>query len=935
MNKVLKSIVIGFCIIALSFIGGAIHDKIMFASDTVTEVTIDVDIDDGTTIANGNYVSMVVTIDYPVGEAHVGDIVTVNIPPQIGNLKVHTKNSSAVEKTELSADGTQWLLTLSEDVETYGLTQCSFSIYGNVMTSTSEEGTTFPIVVEGQEITHLVVGPPDEGGSVIGESRPMIKFPAYGLGVDATYDGANNMWVADDKDAIVYFMVAVNPAGNQTLSNAVVEDRIPDGMVLLTDSLELKVTSYDDEGNKISEVSSNPHEYINSINTQFLKADFGHVPKGKSYMLLYGCKVITNEPGVLLENNATLSYTDTSGTNLSFIQTVTTTLREDANAQYVKKWADKTVVGNIEDDQLVKYTLLFKSDAGYAENEISIYDYLHEDVRFVACEDSPHISATYDSNTHSVYMTNSLETNSGIKEEVYIIVDFSGVSPGTVVENSIPGSSITTTKKPASVKLLKVDDMGNPLSGAEFELFHSNGTLYTNPETGLSGFTTDAEGAVYVTDLEPGNYYFVETKAPDGFELEASKLYFVLSGSQSATLNLTKSNQKSETGALAVSKVVTGHSLGDKKKAFDFTVSLDLSISGTYGDMIFTDGVAQFQLKDSETVTATGLPVGVTYTVTEADYSGEGYTTIKNGETGAILKDVTLTADFTNQLLEENTTEGGYPDEPDDEEIVTSGTLIIEKKFTGHEIVEAVTFLVTGPEGYSKTFSYEDMIEGQYKLSNLAFGAYEIKEKHAEVDGYKWRAEGLTTVELTPENVSQTLLIENLYTEIEEEVASLDLVVYKRLIGQKLQEGMFSFVLIDKMTGDIVETVENTKYGNFLFSRHVYTTPGTYTYMIKEVNGADKNYVYDSKVVDVQVVVEKSENGLQANAVYSNDRTFENVYVQKEVPDSADSDDSLVVNVPKTGYSNTLKLILIIVMLFSGAGIIFGITFAIKERKQN
>ena len=98
-------------------------------------------------------------------------------------------------------------------------------------------------------------------------------------------------------------------------------------------------------------------------------------------------------------------------------------------------------------------------------------------------------------------------------------------------------------------------------------------------------------------------------------------------------------------GNLTVSKTVTG-SAGDTEKKFTFTVTLDRSISGTYGDMTFNNGTAVITLKHGESLTAVGLPAGAAYTVAESD--NEGYTMTANGAAGTITKDVTAVAAFTN-----------------------------------------------------------------------------------------------------------------------------------------------------------------------------------------------------------------------------------------------------------------------------------------------
>ena len=103
-----------------------------------------------------------------------------------------------------------------------------------------------------------------------------------------------------------------------------------------------------------------------------------------------------------------------------------------------------------------------------------------------------------------------------------------------------------------------------------------------------------------------------------------------------------------KTGDLTVTKTVEGDA-ADKAKAFRFTVTLsDKTINGAYGDMSFTDGVATFTLKHGESKTAKDLPNGITYEVTEEDYTSDGYATAKTGDTGTIVGNDEVTAAFTN-----------------------------------------------------------------------------------------------------------------------------------------------------------------------------------------------------------------------------------------------------------------------------------------------
>ena len=110
------------------------------------------------------------------------------------------------------------------------------------------------------------------------------------------------------------------------------------------------------------------------------------------------------------------------------------------------------------------------------------------------------------------------------------------------------------------------------------------------------------------------------------------------------------------TGSLTVTKTVAGDG-GDKAKDFHFTVTLsDKTISGKFGDMTFKDGVATFTLKDGASKTATGLPAGTTYEVTEAEANQDGYTTTVTDATGIIQKGNTAVVQFINS---KNGDEGG------------------------------------------------------------------------------------------------------------------------------------------------------------------------------------------------------------------------------------------------------------------------------------
>lgn len=90
-----------------------------------------------------------------------------------------------------------------------------------------------------------------------------------------------------------------------------------------------------------------------------------------------------------------------------------------------------------------------------------------------------------------------------LNEEEYRIQIVEG-QPTTLTVPNTPESGITVHKVDATTR--------DPLPGAEFELRTYDGKL-------LGNYTTDASGSFVTTNVEPGVYYLVETRAPDGYTI--------------------------------------------------------------------------------------------------------------------------------------------------------------------------------------------------------------------------------------------------------------------------------------------------------------------------------------------------------------------------------------------------------------------------------
>ncbi|MBZ4665146.1 SpaA isopeptide-forming pilin-related protein [Mahella sp.] len=305
------------------------------------------------------------------------------------------------------------------------------------------------------------------------------------------------------------------------------------------------------------------------------------------------------------------------------------------------------------------------------------------------------------------------------------ITDITG-EPGTVTNKvSLLGSDteqeetskpyiITASDGSASlqrngwIRITKTDGAGAPLAGAEFTLYAMDGT------TVIKKGVTGSDGTLRLKVIPDGEYLLQETAAPAGYTLES----------------VTRDG-------------------ADTAKKFNFTVTFD-GASGTYnytGNGVPAGTIKSggtISLAHGQSITIVGLPKDATYTVVEADYSGDGYTTTSTDATGSIVADTTQTAYFTNTR--------------------TVGDLTISKTVGGNAADTRKKFdftLTLDGSGASGTYSYtgngvpDGMIRSGDTIS-LAHGqsititglptgiTYTVTEKDYSGDGYTKTSTGAT-----------------------------------------------------------------------------------------------------------------------------------------------------------------------------------------------
>ncbi len=438
-----------------------------------------------------------------------------------------------------------------------------------------------------------------------------------------------------------------------------------------------------------------------------------------------------------------------------------------------------------------------------------------------------------------------------------------------------------------SINLKKVDsqDENTALAGAEFNVIR----VATGAVVGK--LTTNAKGEASIGGLLNTAYQLVETKAPEGYELDATPIEVKAEDFGTTKTALKKVTNKKivkeptpTSAVIELDKALTGRDLVDGEFSFELYEGANKlqTVTNKAGKVSF----------ESISYTAEGEH---TYTVKEvkgdnatiAYDTAEKQVTVKVTRDGDALKAEVVYPEnktFTNAFTPNATT----------------ATIELTKELTGRDLVDG-EFSFELYEGANKLQTVTNKA-GKVSFDAISYTAegdytYTVKEVKGTTPGITYdTAEKQVTVKVTKDgdNLKATVVypeskvFANTYSAPSPAKAQIS--ASKILEGRALKDGEFSFSLLDE-AGKVLQTKQNAADGSVAFDEISYSQEDagkTFHYTIKEVipTSQEKGMTYDQASIEVTVTVTKDEasNTIKATVAYGAKKSFINTFVTSEIP---------------------------------------------------
>lgn len=479
-------------------------------------------------------------------------------------------------------------------------------------------------------------------------------------------------------------------------------------------------------------------------------------------------------------------------------------------------------------------------------------------------------------------------------------------------------------------KIVKLDgnDGTEKIAGVEFKVYPTDETLATyyseegaylniRDQQNFIIYTSDDNGVVlidggdqnykfytdaryYIEELNPKEGYALIWPNPYSFKLSKEQNYdqFIYLYDDSMQI------QNYHLQGLEIKKLVESDDAADQTRWFKFRVSVldeqdnvdesfNQTISSRNGDLTFTNGILEFEIRRDNQKSLWGLPAGTKFKVEELDGEGDGnsYSVTDYTVTHQVVTDGTTVEETSNGSEYSGVTGSEYT-------LVTFTNTLTEKtEVTATKAWSNADGSTTAPSGASVVFTlYADgeatshtvTLDGTADDSApTVTGGYESAAWTATfVKLPKYKTVGTTTSEITytvkettpysgytassTDPVASGSTITNTYSA----TGTGEIKVQKNLEGRDWKDNdSFTFTLTadssnpatampDSTSVEIKKTDKNDqdKYIKS-FGQFTFTKPGTYKYTVQETRGTEGGLSYDDTIHQIIIIVKDNGDG--------------------------------------------------------------------------
>ena len=421
-----------------------------------------------------------------------------------------------------------------------------------------------------------------------------------------------------------------------------------------------------------------------------------------------------------------------------------------------------------------------------------------------------------------------------------------------------------------SVKIKKVDSETNAaLAGASFNV------IRTSTNETVKSVTTDANGEALIDGLLNTEYKLVETKAPEGYQLNKEAI----------VVKTTDFN----TSKIAL-KTISNKKIPKEPTPTNATIELDKQLSGR--DLV--DGEFNFELYEgsNKIQTVSNKNGKITFDAISYKEVGEHTYTVKEvkGDNSTIAydsssKQVTVKVTKDGDKLK---SEVVYPDGNTFNNKFTpnaaNATIELDKALSGRDLVDG-EFSFELYEGSNKLQTTTNK-NGKISFDSISYKevgehTYTVKEVKGDNNTITYdESEKQVTVKVTKDGnelksevvYPESKTFNNTFTPKE---TSATIELDKALSGRDLVNGEFSFELYEG--SNKLQTTTNNN-GKVTFDSISYKEVGEHTYTVKEVKGDNSTVAYDSTAKEVTVKVTRDGDNLKTEVVYPESKTFNNTF---------------------------------------------------------